>query len=243
MNKIDLIIQARMGSSRLPGKSLFDLAGKPLVYRIIERVKRCKNLDDIILAIPDNDQNRPLEEIAIDAEIKCFKGSEEDLVERYLNAANLYKTDYICRLPADNPIPEPSEIDKMISFHLSLEKKGFSSNLAQINNSGYPDGIGIEIFSTSLLKYVSEKYKDPQKREHVHLNFYNYDTQEVIDAELAPVNTINCPIDFRRPDIILDVNTYDQYLFIKQIYDYFYYKNKYFSIREVIYWIDNIYRK
>ena len=243
MHKIDLIIQARMGSTRLPGKSLFDLAGKPLVYRIIERVKRCKNIDDIILAIPDNNQNIPLEEIAIDAEVKIFKGSEEDLVDRYLNAANLYNTDFICRLPADNPIPEPSEIDKMISFHMSLEKKGFSSNLAQINNSGYPDGIGIEIFSRSLLEYMSKKYRDPQKREHVHLNFYNYDTQEVLDPEIAPVNTINCPNDFRRPEIILDVNTYDQYLFIKQIYDYFYYKNKYFSIKDVIYWIDNVYLK
>lgn len=241
--KVDLIIQARMGSTRLPGKSLFDLAGKPLLSRIIERVKRCELINEIIIAIPNTDQNFPLEMIAVENNVKFFKGSEDDLVERYLQAAYSYNSDYICRLPADNAIPEPKEIDRIIKYHLSLEKKGFSSNLAEINNSGYPDGIGVEIFSRDLLRYVSEKYSEPLKREHVHLNFYNYETEEIVDANIAPVNTIKCPKEFARPDIVLDINTYDQYLFIKEIYDYYYHKNNKFSILDVIYWVDNIYKK
>ena len=241
--KVDLIIQARMGSKRLPGKSLFDLAGEPLVGRILERVIRCKNIDDVILAIPNTEENKPLSLLAKRYGVSIFKGSENDLVDRYFQAANLFKSDYICRLPADNPTPEPSEIDKIVDYHLSLDKKGFTSNLAEIKGSGYPDGIGAEIFSFDLLSYVRDKYSDPLRREHVHRNFYDYETGHVLDEMMSPVNTLQCPIEFQRPDLILDVNTHEQYLFMKQLYEYLYPLNNKFSIIDIINWYDNIYSK
>ena len=162
-----------MGSTRLPGKSLMDLAGAPLVSRILERVKRCKTLDEIVLAITNTEHDKALESVANDIGVKCFIGSENDLVDRYYKAALQFQADIVVRIPADNTTPQPEEIDRIINHHISLNRPGFSSNLSVINNSGYPDGIGAEVFDFALLEDVHQTVTEVFKREHVHLNFYN----------------------------------------------------------------------
>lgn len=240
--RVILILQARMGSTRLPGKSMMPLAGEPLVGRILERVKRCTKLDDIVLAIPDTDRDKPLSKLANSYGVKVFAGSENDLVDRYYQAALVNRADVIVRIPADNTTPQPEEIDRIINHHLSLNRPGFSSNLSVIDDSGYPDGIGAEVFDFSLLADIKKTVKDPSKIEHVHLNFYNYVTGEAVDTNWCPISTVQCPEEFRRPDLILDVNTKDQYDFMVQLYDALYYKNPHFGITDIIDWYDNEYQ-
>jgi spore coat polysaccharide biosynthesis protein SpsF len=239
--KVVLIIQARMGSSRLPGKSMMDLAGVPLVGRILERVKRCQRVNEIVLAIPDTLENEALRNLGNSYDINVYAGSENDLIERYYQAALVSNADFIVRLPADNATPEPSEIDRIIEHHLSLGRPGFSSNLAPINDSGYPDGIGAEVFDFSLLSEVRNRDADPTKREHVHLNFFDYATQAAVDEEWCPVSTVRCPNEFRRPDLVLDVNTQAQYEFMQELYEYLYPRNRDFHIADIIQWYDNVY--
>ena len=241
--RIVLILQARMGSERLPGKSMMDLAGEPLVGRILERVKRCKRLDDIVLAIPDTEQDKLLRVLADRYGVKVFVGSENDLVDRYYQAALANKADVIVRIPADNTTPQPEEIDRIIDHHLSLERPGFSSNLSVIDDSGYPDGIGAEVFDFSLLSDANKTVRDPFKREHVHLNFYNYETGKAVDPIWCPISTVQCPREFRRPDLILDVNTKEQYDFMVKLYEALYFKNSHFDIIDIINWYDNDYHK
>ena len=243
MGKIVLIIQARMGSTRLPGKSILNLAGETLVGRIIERVKRCKLVDQIVLAIPESKENQILFEIGKKYKIFVFKGSESNLLERYYKAALKTKADYIVRLPADNATPEPIEIDKIIDHHISLNRRGFSSNLSSFFDSGYPDGIGAEIFDFCLLEESYNRENSQEKLEHVHLNFFDYSTEKAVDIKWCPVSTIKCPKEYRRPDLILDINTNDQYLFLKELYDYIYPINPNFSILDTIYWYENVYKK
>ncbi len=240
--RVVLIIQARMGSTRLPGKSMMDLAGKPLVGRILERVKRCRRLDEIVLAIPKTPQDDPLGDLGREYGITVFAGSENDLVERYYQAAVASKADVIGRLPADNATPEPSEIDRIVAHHLSLGRRGFSSNLAMIQNSGYPDGIGAEIFDFSLLSEARDRHHDPRQREHVHLNFFDYGTQKAFDEDWCPISTVPCPPEFRRPDLVLDVNTQEQYEFMRQLYEDLYPQNPNFHITDTIRWYDEVYR-
>ena len=242
MTKVVLIIQARMGSKRLPGKSMLDLAGEPLIGRILERVKKCKSFDDIILAIPSSSENKILRSIALNYGINIFEGSEDDLVERYFEAALNYKADFVARLPADNPTPEPFEIDKLVNFHLKNNSLGFSSNLSPFYSSGYPDGIGVEIFSFALLKEVFQNSKTSSKREHVHLNFFDYESETPVNNDWCPIKTLKCPNEYRRPDLILDVNTYDQYLFMKSLYENIYPMNNNFTIVDIIHWFDNKYK-
>lgn len=241
--KVVLVIQARMGSTRLPGKSMMDLAGAPLVGRILERVKRCTKLDDIVLAIPDTEKDRVLMALGESYGIKVFAGSENDLVERYYQAALWSNADIVGRLPADNATPEPGEIDRIVDYHLSLGRRGFSSNLSVIGDSDYPDGIGAEMFDFSLLEEARTRHTDPRQREHVHLNFYDYSSGQAVDAAWCPVSTIKCPEGFRRPDLILDVNTQEQYEFIRQLYEYLYPRNPQFHITDTIRWYDDVYKK
>jgi spore coat polysaccharide biosynthesis protein SpsF len=239
--RVVLIIQARMGSTRLPGKSMMDLAGAPLVGRILERVKRCTQLDDVVLAIPDTKKDAVLKSLGECYGIKVFAGSEDDLVERYYQAAVWSKADIVGRLPADNATPEPAEIDRIALHHLSLGKPGFSSNLSVIGDSEYPDGIGAEMFDFSLLREARERHHDSRRREHVHLNFFDYSIGKAVNAEWCPVSTVKCPSGFRRPDLVLDVNTQTQYEFMRELYEYLYPRNPLFHITEIIRWYDEIY--
>lgn len=239
--RVVLIIQARMGSTRLPGKSMMDLAGAPLVGRILERVKRCKRLDEIVLAIPDDVNNRVLGQLGREHGVTVFVGSENDLVERYYQAALQSKADIVGRLPADNATPEPAEIDRIVDHHLALGRRGFSSNLSVIADSGYPDGIGAEMFDFSLLEEARVRHGDPRQREHVHLNFYDYGKKQPVDENWCPISTIMCPAEFRRPDLVLDVNTQEQYEFMRQLYKDLYPRNPDFHITDIIRWYDEVY--
>lgn len=222
---------------------MMDLAGAPLVGRILERVKRCTRLDDIVLAIPDTDKDSVLKQLGERYGIKVFAGSENDLVERYYQAALWSKADIVGRLPADNATPEPSEIDRIVDHHLSLGRRGFSSNLSVIGDSEYPDGIGAEMFDVSLLADARERHVDPRQREHVHLNFYDYSIGKAVDAEWCPISTVKCPAEFRRPDLVLDVNTQEQYEFMRQLYEYLYPRNSNFHITDIIRWYDEVFAK
>jgi len=241
--KVVLIIQARMGSKRLPGKTIMNIAGKPLLHRIIERVVRVKKVDEIVLAIPSTKENKILQNIGLENGIKVFPGSEDDVLDRFYKASKLYGAEVVGRLPADNATPEPMEIDRIVASHLDLSKLSFSSNLCQILKSGYPDGIGAEVFDYDLLKEVWEKNTSEERREHVHLNFFDYNTDTGVDESWCNINAIECPIEFKRPDLILDVNTPDQLIFIQKLYDYLYPKNPKFHITDTIKWYDEIYNK
>ena len=242
-NKVAAIVQARMGSTRLPGKSLMLLAGTPLVGRVIERIRYATKIDKLILAIPDNIENDPLETLGKSYGVQIFRGSEIDLVDRYYNAAKNLSCKYVVRIPADNPVPQGSEIDRIIDHHLSLNRPGFSSNLAEIYGSGYPDGIGAEIFDFELLEEISADFSDSKKREHIHLNFFDYATQKAVDENWCPISTVHCPSDFARPDIILDVNTQIQFEYMANLYKELYPSDPNFNIKDIIKWHDKHYGK
>jgi spore coat polysaccharide biosynthesis protein SpsF len=242
VNKVAAIVQARVGSTRLPGKSTMLLAGVPLVGRVLERIKTVSKIDELILAIPDTPENNSLELLARSYGVSIFRGSEQDLVDRYYNAAKKADCRYIVRIPADNPVPQSSEIDKIIEHHLSLGRPGFSSNLAEIYGSKYPDGIGAEVFDFELLEEVVEDFSDARKREHVHLNFFDYFTQQPVNEKWCPISTIQCPHEFARPDLILDVNTKEQFEYMSKIYSELYPSNPCFGITEIIKWHDDNYQ-
>ena len=238
MAKVVLIIQARMSSTRLPGKSMMPLADKPLVYRMVERLKNCKKIDEIVLATSDQPEDHILVELAKELQVSYFQGNLLDVRDRYLKTAEKFQADFIMRIPADNPMPDANEIDKLVEFHLEHNPSGFSSNLAQVNNSGYLDGIGAEIFSTKLLQESLVISSSETVKEHVHRNFFDYSTQTPVDPSWCPIASPKAPAELRRPDIILDVNTMDDYTKIKRIYDNLYPKNPNFTTVDVINFLD-----
>jgi spore coat polysaccharide biosynthesis protein SpsF len=240
--RVVLILQARMGSTRLPGKSMMDLAGAPLLGRILERVKRVTRVDTIVMATTTKAQDDVLCELSQSYGVPVFRGAENDLLDRYYQAAKTHGADIVVRLPADNATPEPSEIDRIVDYHLSSDSV-FSSNLAQVFGNGYPDGIGAEVVDLWALEEVWNSCTDPHKREHPQLNFFDYGLQKSADQKRYPVGTVDCPKEFARPDLVLDVNTQVQYEFIRALYGYLYPRNPQFHITDTIAWYDNVYKK
>jgi spore coat polysaccharide biosynthesis protein SpsF len=237
-----LILQARMGSTRLPGKSMMDLAGAPLLGRILERVKRVRRADAIVMATTGKSEDDVLCTLAERYGVHFFRGAENDVLDRYCKAATAYGADVVVRLPADNATPEPSEIDRIIEYHLG-SRSVFSSNLAQVLGNNYPDGIGAEVIDFWALEEVSRACTDLRKREHPHLNFFDYGLQAPAEPDRYPIGTVDCPKAFARPDLVLDVNTPPQYEFMRALYGYLYPRNPQFHVTDTIAWYDNIYTK
>lgn len=231
--RVVMILQARMGSTRLPGKSLLPLAGKSLVERVIERVKRCVSVDKIVLATTRKFEDDPLEILGHACGVFVFRGSENDLVDRYYQCAMCHSADVIVRVPADNAAPEPSVIDRTVWLHLA-SGNDFSSTYPDVFDNGYPDGIGCEVFNMNVLGSIWKTSTDPRNREHLHTNFYE-------NRDYYRVGTFECPAEYRRPDVVLDVNTPEQYRFISQLYDALYPANPQFTIGDIISWYDGEY--
>ena len=230
-----VVVQARMGSKRLPGKSMADLAGKPLLWQFLERVKRCNKVDEIVLATTSKSQDDVLIEVANSCEVQTFRGAENDLVDRYYQAAKQFNAGTVVRICADNPVVEPTEVDRIIDYHKSNDSD-FSSNTHNIKENMYPDGLGAEVFDFTTLEELRQLTNDPEHREHPHSYFYEH-------PDKYKIGTLLCPKSFQRPDLKLDVNTPEELKFIQAIYEYWYKKNNHFHIEDIIWWYDNVWRK
>ncbi len=157
------IIQARMSSSRLPGKVLKKVLGRPLLSLQLERIKRAKKIDEIILATSTDPSDQPLEDLGKQEGVKVFRGSLADVLDRFYQASQTVKADHVVRLTGDCPLADPSLIDAVIQFHVD-GKFEYTSNVLKPT---YPDGLDIEVMKMSVLKEAWQNAKLPSEREHV----------------------------------------------------------------------------
>ena len=241
-NSLALVIQARINSSRFPKKIIKDLCGKPMIERIINRVKKVKKLKKIILATTKNKEDDVLVGIAKSLNIDIFRGSENDLVDRYYQAVKGTKISHILRLPADNPIPDPLEYNRLINYHFKTDND-FSSNIYNFLGNGYPCGIGVEIFTVKSLEKIWKFEKRKRYREHMALNFYDYINGKKNKKFNFKIGTIKCPQQISRPNLFFHVDYYKDYIFLNKIYEYFLPSKKNFTTIDVINWYDKIYSK
>ena len=241
-NFLTLVIQARVHSTRLPNKVMKDLCGAPMIVRIIQRIKRVKKIGMIILATTKKKRDDVLTDIARDNNIQFFRGSENDLVDRYYQATKDKNVSHILRLPSDNPIPEPKEYLRLINYHIK-NNNDFSSNICNFMGNQYPDGIGVEIFTMKSLEKIWKFEKRKKFREHLALNYYDYKKDKKNTKFNFKVGTVKCPKQISRSELIFDVNNYKDYFFIKKIYEYFWPKKFFFTTKDVIDWYDKIYSR
>jgi len=174
--KIAAIIQARMSSTRLPNKVLADIEGKPMLWHIINRLKRAELVDEIIVATTTNRKDEPIIELAKETKAEWFRGSESDVLDRYYQAAKRHKVDVIVRITADCPLVAPKVVDKIIKHFLN----GKFDYVSNVNPSTYPDGLDVEVFSFKTLKKALEGAKKSSEREHVTLYVVNHPEMFII---------------------------------------------------------------
>lgn len=231
-----------MGSTRLPGKMLLDLAGGPLLGRVLERVTRVRGIDAVVLATTGKREDDAIVGVAARQGVESFRGAENDLVDRYYQAAKTFGAEIVLRLPADNPCSEPEAFERLLEAH-RLGHAAFSSNIMQVDGNQWPDGIGVEAFDFWALEAVWRTAQDPARREHLALNFYDYVNQKPVDPARFPIGTVVCPPEWRRPDLVLDVNTAEEYDFIRRLYGDLYPRNNRFGVADIIDWFDHTYRR
>lgn len=182
------IIQARMGSTRLPGKVLLPLAGLPVIQHMIHRAAAIENVDQVIVAVSDLPVNEPLAQWVLGSQATLYRGSEHDVLGRFYEAAREAGADQVIRLTADCPVLSP-KISSMV-VHLFQHSHGnlhYASNVPDGNRT-YPRGLDTEIFSFSILEEAYRKATTTSDREHVTPYIRRSLAQELQGAIVHPIN-------------------------------------------------------
>ena len=222
------IIQARTGSSRLPGKIMMEIEGKTMLEHMIERVSKSKKLDKIVIATTTKEDDDVIVALAKKLNIDYFRGSEDDVLDRYYNASKKFNANVIVRLCSDSPLLDGNIVDDVIEKYLS-GNYDFVGNLAPSPRT-YPDGLGVEVFSSELLADAQLNAKKPSEREHV--TFYMW-----MQPEKFKIHRIDLEKDLSQFRFNLDYK--EDYDLIKQVFQKFLPKNKFFKIGDVVSWLES----
>ena len=157
------IVQARLGSTRLPGKVLFEIAGRTMIGLMLERLKRSRSLDEIVLATGEGTENDALSGVVSLLECSVFRGPEEDVLARYAMAAEAHGADIIVRLTGDCPLMDPDIVDQLVRLR-SEELLDFCTNVLPPT---WPDGLDVAVFTRKVLDAAFREAKRSSDREHV----------------------------------------------------------------------------
>ena len=160
-----VILQARMESTRLPGKVLMTICGKPMIELQISRILRSRLIGGLVVAIPDTTENDVLNDYLEKINVKVFRGSHHNVYERYVEASKKYPSKSIIRLTADCPLVMPNLLDEMIEYFHSIKTDYLTNGLTYT----FPDGLDIEIFSTEALIRLQKFTLNQQEKEFVTL--------------------------------------------------------------------------
>lgn len=227
--KISAIVQARIGSTRLPGKVLMPIADKPMVWHVLWRLRFAKKIDDIILAIPDTKENNVLEKFAKQNEIKYCRGSEEDVLERYYKAAEKFKVDVIVRITADCPLIDPRIVDLVVEKHIHSKADYTSNNIKRT----FPIGLDMQVFNFDVLEKAHKQAKKFFDKEHVVP--YIHQRPDIFKLE-----SVEAKGALKRPKLRLTVDTKEDLKVVREIYKHLYQPNKIFYTENIINLLDNL---
>ena len=227
--KIIAIVQARMGSTRLPGKVLMDVEGKPMLWHLIERLKYSKKIDEIVIAIPDTKENDILEKFAEENNVKYYRGSEDDVLSRYYEAAEKFKADVIVRVTSDCPLIDPKIVDKIIERYAG-SKADFTANFlegkkGEVIKKTFPKGLEAEIFAFLTLKKVKQEAKERYQQEHVDPYIFE-------NPDIFSLSIVENKEDFSYMRWTVDDR--EDLQFVREIYKRIYPSKKMFYMEDVI---------
>ena len=223
-----IIIQARIGSSRLTGKVLLQLEKKPILEHIINFLKFSKLSDKIIVATTTNQKDNVIENLCNQLNIDCFRGSSDNVLKRYYECAKLYKGDLIVRITADNPLIDPTLVDDAIKI-CEKEKCDYVSNMI---HETFPLGYLVEVLKFNILEQINNEKNDDLTKEHVTHHIRMNPTMYNIREFFAPEN-------LQRPQWRLTIDYEKDYQLMKKIFQKLYKPNKFIPYSDVVNFLDN----
>jgi spore coat polysaccharide biosynthesis protein SpsF len=223
--KIVTIVQARMSSTRLPGKVMLPILGKPLLIRMLERVQTAKFIGQLVVATSTNLDDDEIEKLCTNENIICYRGHLTDLLDRHYQVAKLYNADAIVKIPSDCPLIDPSVIDRVIDHYVKSDKFDLVSNL---HPATYPDGNDVEILSFAALECAWKDAVKDYEREHTTPFIWEHDEHFAIgnviwETGLDYSSTHRWTIDFP-----------EDYEFIRKVYVELYPENPAFDLNDIL---------
>lgn len=162
---IGAVVQARMGSTRLPGKVLMPAAGKPLLAHLLERLGRARTLETIIVATSDDVRDDPIAALCSSLDVSVFRGSERDVLDRYYRAASGAGIDLVVRITADCPLVDPAIVDAMVQY--ALDHEGDFDLVTNRRPLTFPDGLDLDVIPIDAIAHAWREAREPMQREHV----------------------------------------------------------------------------
>lgn len=221
--KVVCIIQARMGSSRLPGKVMKKICGKSVLQHDIERIRLVENIDDIVIATTNKSIDDEIVEEAKRLNIKYFRGEEQDVLSRYYNSAKESKSDIIVRITSDCPLIDFDVTKDTINLLLyNMDKYDYVSNTLE---RSFPRGLDTEVFKWSVLEDINYKAINKNDREHVTKYIYE-------NPDIYRLGSYTNKIDLSKYRWTLD--TEEDFKLISIIYEELYYKNENFKMNDIL---------
>lgn len=215
------IVQARMGSSRLPGKVLQDLAGRPMLARVIERMRRARRLDEVVVATTDQARDDVIAHLCQERGWSYFRGSEYDVLDRYYRAALQFDAELVVRVTSDCPLIGPEVIDEhVIRMEERWAEVDFVTNMAR---QTYPLGLAVEALPFDVLARMKRMSTTPELREHVTTLAY-------VEPDWFRIEHVLHPVDLSH--LRWTVDTQEDLEFVRLIFEHF--GHDFFSWQEVL---------
>ena len=228
--KVVCLVQARVGSTRLPGKILKEICGKTILHHEIDRLKKCKEIDEIVIATTDKEDDDKIVNEAKKLSVKYFRGSENDVLSRFYYAAKENNADIIVRVTSDCPCIDFEILDKMLIYFKDKYKEKQVEYLSNTIKRTYPRGYDIEIFTFSALEKSYINAEKEYEREHVTPYIYDK-TNNFLKLSFENKD------DYSEYRVTLD--TIEDFIVIKNIFENLYYKNPYFKLNDVVQYLNN----
>lgn len=192
------IIQARCGSTRFPNKVFADVNGKPLIWHVVNRLTHAKTINKIVIATTINEKDDKIEKWCNENNVACYRGSENDVLNRYYSASVAFPSDIVVRITADDPFKEPAVIDAVVN---KLINEGFDHVTNNFPPS-WPEGLDCEAFTFAALEALEKSTNDAFEREHVTQYIYHNPDKFKIGNVASPKNlsylrwTIDKEVDY-----------------------------------------------
>jgi spore coat polysaccharide biosynthesis protein SpsF len=220
--KTIVTIEARMGSSRLPGKVLMEVCGKPMLQHMIERVKRAVLPDDVVVASTINPKDDPIEVLCRRIGCSYYRGSEEDITDRLIQTARHHHAHVIVQTTGDCPLHDPDVIDEGIRVYRASSVQYVSNRL----NRSWPVGLDTQVYHRGVLEEVARRTMDPEDREHGSYYIYTHPREFTMKNYAAA--DINCPAKRWCLDYLEDFE------FFKAVYERLYPRKPDFTTKDVL---------
>ncbi len=215
------VLQARMTSSRLPGKVLEPVVGEPMIGRQIERVRRSALLDGLVVATSVDPADDVLVEYLRGLDVPVVRGSLDDVLARFIGAIDAYSPDVVVRLTADCPLASAVVIDRVIEAFLESDADYASNTLSP----SYPDGLDVEVVRVDALRWVAAHSTDPHEREHVTLGVYRRPER---------FRCLNVSGDVDLSALRWTVDNPEDLAFVREVYQELYADNPTFDVSDVL---------